>query len=267
MTGLENYTALGLIGVGGGLISGAVGLAGGIFIVPALIAIYGTNAMGDAIVVSFFAVLFNSLSATIENRKARGRENFWNLIGSAHWYTLGAIFAALSVAVVFGRHKDSIPKGALAGLQLLLAACMLIPRSWYQSSRLKHGKVKDGFVGAIVGGISTLIGVGGGTYTIAYFMTHGREIKDCTLTANFVGFFIGLMSLIGYYSAVTFATAGVVASSASAIDWSGKTVLILAGIVASPMGVKIQNKLPATAIKKIIVVALAISSMYVLLKA
>jgi len=78
-----HYMVMALIGAGGGLISGAVGLAGGIFIVPALVTLLGTQAMGDAIVVSFFAVLLNSLSATIENRKSRGKDAYWVLVNGA----------------------------------------------------------------------------------------------------------------------------------------------------------------------------------------
>lgn len=260
-----DYGLLALIGAGGGFVSGLVGLAGGIVIVPALVAAYGAPALGDAIAISFFAVLFNSLSTTLENRKARGPETFWQLIDGAKWYTGGAIIAAFIVAVLFGQHKNAIPKQLLAILQLILAVCMLIPRPWYEGVRLKHTKFKDTLVGSLVGGISTLIGVGGGTYTIAYFMTHGREIKDCTLTANFVGIFVGLMSIVGYYGYITLAsTQNLTTTSHSVIDGLGAAILIVAGMLTGPSGVKLQRVLPAASIKKIIVAILAISACYVL---
>ncbi len=262
---IYTYEWLALIGAGGGLISGLVGLAGGIFIVPALVAMYGIQGMGDAIVVSFFAVLFNSLSTSRANLKTKGADIFWALIRDAKWYTYGAIIAAFIVAVLLGQHKDAIPKELLASLQLLLAVCMLIPRGWYEKARIKHSKWKDTIVGAIVGGISTLIGVGGGTYTIFYFMTHGREVKDCTLTANFVGIFIGMMSLVGYYGYVAVASASHVATSTSTIDTVGKAILIASGVLAGPFGVKLQKKAPAALIKTVIVLILAASSSYVLL--
>jgi len=258
------YVLMALIGVGGGLISGAVGLAGGIFIVPALVALLGTQAMGDAIVVSFFSVLLNSLSATIENRKARGKESYRALVDGAAWYTCGAAVAALAVAIVFGRHHDAISKPLLASLQLLLAICMLIPRRWYENLRAARTRLKDATVGSIVGGVSTLIGVGGGTYTIFYFLVHGREIKDCTLTSNFVGIFIGLMGIVGYYG-YALASPGHALAGTPAIDALGKVLLIACGVIASPLGVRLQSRLPAAAIRKIVVLVLACSSAYVLL--
>lgn len=264
MTGFETYALLAGIGVGGGLIAGAVGLAGGIFIVPAVMALFGVEAMGDAIVVSFFAVFFNSLMSSVQNRKTRGSEAFWDLAAGAKWYTVGAVLAALVVAVGFGKHKDAISKDTIAVLQLGLAACMLVPRSWYANARFEHGPVKDGAVGSVVGAMSALIGVGGGTYTIAYFMTHGRAIKDCTLTSNFVGVFIGAMSLLGYYGYLLFATVGGAAHPVKTIDTVGKVVLVLAGILACPLGVKLQTKISGPTIKNAIVLFLAASSTYVL---
>jgi uncharacterized protein len=264
MIDFHTYGLLALVGAGGGLIAGIAGLAGGIVIVPALVVIYGTRGMGDAIVVSFFAVLFNSLSATIENRKARGAKQFEDLVKIANFYTLGAIATAFFVAVLFGQHKGAISKPFLASLQLLLAACMLIPRACYEKARMKHGKLKDTIVGSIVGGVSTLIGVGGGTYTIFYFLTRGRDIKDCTLIANFVGIFIGAMSIAGYYGCVAFASPNHIATSHSIIDAVGKAILIIFGIAACPLGVKLQKRLPAGMIKKTIVLTLAASSCYVL---
>jgi len=256
---------LALIGAGGGLISGAVGLAGGIFIVPALVALFGTSAMGDAIVVSFLSVLFNSLSATLENHKSRGPDAYWGLIKGARLYTLGAAAAALLVAVVFGQHKEAVSKPLLASLQLLLAVCMLVPRAWYENLRVARSRLKDAPVGSIVGGVSTLIGVGGGTYTMFYFLVHGRQVKDCTLTSNFVGIFIGLMGVVGYYG-TTLLSPGLLPQH-PAIDALGKVVLITFGVIASPLGVRLQARLPAATIKKAVVLILASSSAYVLLHA
>ena len=259
---MGTYLLLALIGTGGGLISGAAGLAGGIFIVPALVALLGVHAMGEAIVVSFFAVLLNSLSATVENRKSRGSLAYWTLVQGAGWYTLGAAAAALLVAVICGRHQDVVSKPLLASLQLLLAACMLVPRRCYENLRVTHSRLKDTAVGSIVGGVSTLIGVGGGTYTMFYFLMHGRQIKDCTLTCNFVGIFIGLMGVVGYYGCTMVGYAPVADPSISAL---GKVVLIGAGVAASPLGVQLQSRLSAAAIKKTVVVVLSLSASYVML--
>lgn len=261
---MQVHLCLALIGAIGGLIAGTVGLAGGIFLVPAVVVLLGPDAMGEAIAVSFFAVLLNSLTATIENWKARGPATYWALIRGAGWYTAGAAGAALFLAIVVGRHPHAMSRQVLAALQLLLAVCMLVPRAWYEQLRTAHYPLKDAAVGSLVGGVSTLIGVGGGTYTMFYFLVHGRQIKDCTLTANFVGIFIGLMGVIGYYGST--AASGVSATS-HAIDAMGQLLLVGCGAAASPLGVRLQAHVPAAAIKKMVVLILAVSSSYVLIAA
>lgn len=264
MTAYATYVLLALVGASGGLVAGVVGLAGGIVIVPLIVLMYGADGMSDAIVVSFFAVFFNSLSTTIGNRRSRGKQEFRALTGSVRWYTLGALLAALVVAALFGHYRDGISKQLLAGLQLTLALCMLMPRSWYEIARIHANPVRDAAVGSVVGGLSTLIGVGGGTYTIAYGLLNGRGIKDCTVTANYVGIFIGLMSLVGYYGYTELASLHSAVVDRNLIDGTGKAILIVAGVVFGQVGVRLQALLPAATIKQTIVWILVASSMYVL---
>lgn len=257
---MHTHLMLALIGALGGLVSGAAGLGGGIVLVPAIVALLGREATGEAIMVSLFAVLLNSLSATLQNRKARGAVDYWRLVRGARWYTAGAAAMALLVALAVGQHHGVVSKQTLGGLQLLLVACMLVPRRWYEHLRARHGRVKDTAFGSMVGGVSALIGVGGGTYTMCYFLVHGRPIKDCTLTCNFVGIFVGLMGVVGYCGLAP-------AAGTHVIDALGKTLLIAAGVAASPLGVKLQARLSAALIRNAVVGLLAVSSTWVLVGA
>lgn len=257
---MNTLLLLALIGCVSGLISGSVGLAGGIFLVPAVVALVGPGAVAEAIVVSFFAVLLNSLSATLANRRARGGDAFRALILETGWYTSGAAATALAVSITVGRHPGAVPHHLLSALQLLLAVCMVVPRRWIERWHALQNPPKDAAAGALVGGLSTLIGVGGGTYTIFYFLVHGRPIKDCTLSANFVGIFIGLMGIVGHVAS----TAGSVPLP-HAIGSAGRVLLVACGAAASPLGVRLQARAPSGAIRKAVVAMLALSSTYGLL--
>jgi len=257
---MNTLLLLALIGGVGGLISGSVGLAGGIFLVPAVVALIGPGAIAEAIVVSFFAVLLNSLSATLANRRVRGGDAFRALILGTGWYTGGAAFTALVVAATVGRHPGMASTHLVAALQLLLAVCMLVPRRWIERWHALQTPPKDALAGAVVGGLSTLIGVGGGTYTIFYFLIHGRPIKDCTLSANFVGIFVGLMGIVGHVASTTGS-----AALPHAIGTGGRMLLIACGAAATPLGVRLQSRAPSGAIRKAVVAVLALSSAYALL--
>lgn len=158
-----------------------------------------------------------------------------------------------------GRHPGLVSHHLLAALQLLLAACMVVPRHWIERWHAQHNRAKDAAAGALVGGLSTHIGVGGGTYTIFYFLIHGRPIKDCTLSANFVGVFIGLMGSVGHLL-------GMLGSAPlpHAIGSTGRVLLVACGAAASPVGVRLQAQAPSGTIRIAVVVMLALSSSYAL---
>ncbi len=60
---------LGLIGLAGGLLSGLIGVGGGIFFVPALMLVMGWD-IKEAVAVSLIIIVFSALSGTIRNLRS-----------------------------------------------------------------------------------------------------------------------------------------------------------------------------------------------------
>ena len=260
-----------LIGVAGGLTSGLTGMGGGIIVVPALLAIFGPQSLSEAIVISFFAVFVNSISATLSKRRHYETEisldNYielktWsNHIKASKIYIVGAIVSTLIVAFVFGWNKKMTSELGLAMLQVLLAIAISINADKVKM-RLSGNKITDVVFGSIVGAISTLMGGTGGTYTILYFhIGYGKEIKDCTVVSNFTGIFIGLMSIVGYFSSFLIHNQY---SGDNIINIIGSMLLITMGGIGSWVGAKYQKKFDNKLIKKFIVVILLLSASYTL---
>jgi uncharacterized membrane protein YfcA len=202
--------------------------------------------------------------ATVDNRNARGAAACWASIRGAGWYATGATTAALLVAIAVGRHPNVVSRQSLAALQLLPAACLLVPRDRYALLRASHCRLKDTTIGALVGGASTFIGVGGGTYTMFYFLVQGRSIKDCALTSSVVGIFIGLMGVVGYGG--SHATRSVPMSS-HVLDTVSQLLLIGCGALASPLGLRLQSHVPPAAVRTLMFLILALSSACTLVRA
>ncbi|MDB5848420.1 MAG: hypothetical protein JWP29_2172, partial [Rhodoferax sp.] len=74
-----------------------------------------------------------------------------------------------------------------------------------------------------------------------------------------------LMGIVGHYGYAI--SAGGSHARDHGIGTLEKAVLIVCGVVASPLGVRLQSRLPAAAIKKTVVVVVACSASYVLLRA
>ena len=113
-------------------------------------------------------------------------------------------------------------------------------------------------IGGVGGLISGSVGLAGGIFLV--LLIHGRPIKDCTLSANFVGIFVGLMGIVGQVASTTGS-----AALPHAIGTGGRMLLIACGAAANPLGVRLQSRAPSDAIRKAVVAMLALSSTYALL--
>lgn len=252
---------LALVGGASGVIAGLVGLAGGIVVVPALTWMYGPSALHTAIVVSWFAVLFNSIGAASKQIRMRSPEERRQLLTSSRWFLLGAVVITPLIALLASEAKHMVNSHMVATLQLCLAAVMLWPMAESAVRRERHRPVMDASFGGVIGGVSTLIGVGGGTYTIAYFVYGaGSRFRDAIATANLTGLTVGALSVLGYLSSLVFFKHPDVAASTGPISTWGMVVLIAAGTAAAPLGVRLSTRLPTKTLRQILIFALMISA-------
>ncbi len=247
------------VGALAGVIAGLVGLAGGIVVVPALTWMYGPEALHTAIVISWFSVLFNSIGAASKQLRMRTPDERRQLLSGARWFLIGAVVITPLISMLASETKHLVNKQMVAVLQLCLAAVMFWPISEKARERTSNAALDASF-GGIIGGVSTLIGVGGGTYTIAYFVYgSGARFRDAIATANLTGLTIGALSVAGYLSSqVLFQHQP--AESAGPISVYGMVAMIVAGVAAAPLGVRLSQKLPTKTLRQILIFALMVSA-------
>ena len=75
MEGLWQLLVLACLGVFGGVLSGLVGVGGGIIFVPALVYVAGWS-IGDATAASFMIIIFSSLSGVLRNTSGESPVNW-----------------------------------------------------------------------------------------------------------------------------------------------------------------------------------------------
>ncbi|RZI84933.1 MAG: sulfite exporter TauE/SafE family protein [Rubrivivax sp.] len=258
------FLTLMLIGSVSGLIAGLVGLAGGIVVVPALTWLYGPAVLHDAIVVSWFAVLFNSIGAVIKQLKMRDAQERLQLLAGAKFFLAGAVVVTPLVALVASEAKRLVTPHLVALLQMCLAAVMLWPVREENATKTPQRGVVDASFGGLIGGVSTLIGVGGGTYTIAYFVYGaGSKFRDAIATANLTGLTIGALSVAGYLvSLLAFKES---AAGSGPLTAMGMALLIVSGMATAPLGVRLSRILPTKTLRQILIFALIVSSLKLML--
>jgi len=259
------HAALLLAGALSGLVAGIAGLGGGTVIVPVLVWLYGHAALYDAIVASWFAVLFNSLSAAIRQYTIRSPGERLELVATSRYFLVGVLVVTPCVALAMTEFKHVVTPVIVGALQLSLAAALLWPIADTVSPRQMH-KLVDTGLGALVGGASTLIGIGGGAYTTAY-MVYGprRSLRDAIAAGNITGLAVGALSVVGFLVSLLIGTDGAGNMAPSPISGSGMALLIVSGTVFSAVGVKLSRKLPTATLRKILVGLLALSAIRLLM--
>jgi len=256
------YLTLLLAGALSGLVAGIAGLGGGTVIVPVLVWLYGHAALHDAIVVSWFAVLFNSASAAFQQYRTRSPEERSQLIATSKYFLGGVLIVTPVVAMLMSGVKHAVTPAMVGALQLTLAAALVWPRREAAEPRVMSRRIDTGF-GALVGACSTAIGIGGGAYTTAY-MLYGprRGLRDAIAAGNVTGLAVGALSVFGFLMSLAIVGAD---GAVSPISGWGMALLVTGGVIFSALGVKLSRKLPVAALKKILVGLLVVSAVRLLI--
>lgn len=255
---------LAFLGAAAGLLAGLTGLAGGIVIVPALTWIYGTQALHGAIVVSWFCVFSNSLGAAVRQWTDRCPEQRRALLLSTRWYLLGAALVSGVAAFCAGDYRSSVTPPLVGVLQLGLVAALLLPAA--AERRRRRLPAGDLALGAVVGGLSTVTGTGGASYTIAYLVcAAGVQLRDAIAAATLVGTTIGGLAVIGYLLSL-----GMLADAGEPL-WCGPMpavglmALVAGGMVTASCGVRVGQRVSTRLLRHLITASLGLSAVRLVL--
>jgi len=192
------YLGLGAIA---GLISGLFGVGGGVVIVPILIFAFDAQGMSAdvsthmAIGTSLATILFTSMTSIYTHHQRAAVR--WDLVfrlspGIVAGSILGGLFA-LSVGGVFLQL-------VFGGFLVLIALQMLFYKP-VEQLRGGPSTVILAFAGTAIGGLSSLLGIGGGALTAPLLTFFGVRIHHAVGSAAAVGFPIALAASLLYSSA------------------------------------------------------------------
>jgi uncharacterized protein len=230
------FLFLGVFGIVGGMLSGLVGVGGGIVFVPGLLYVGGWR-IQDAVAASLVIIIFSSLSGTIRNARSADPVN-WRVAGLLSL----AVAPSSLIGVLISRvSPDVVVKVAFATLLIALA---------YPTAR---GGVGEGYsdrkniplplvflAGIFIGTLSGLVGVGGGVVMVPLMVLGmGLTTKRAISTSLAVVMFTGIVGAAGY----------VATGFRDVQDLLSLPPLIIGSVIGAPLGVRIRNWLPANVVR------------------
>jgi uncharacterized protein len=219
-----------------GFAAGLLGVGGGIVTVPVLeyalrfAAVPEEYRMKMAVATSLAAIIPTSISSA-QSHHARGAVD-WGL--AKRWAAPMAL-AALAGSVLASHAPTAVLAGVFGSVALIIAGKMLLPLDHVRFAEQVPGGARGGALAALIGGISAVMGIGGGTLAVPALTLCGYPIHRAVGTAAFFGLLISVPGTVGY----------LLARPGTALPWLTIGFVSLAGLAVIAPGSMLTAKLGA----------------------
>ena len=236
-----------------GLCSGLFGVGGGFIVVPALLFALDTAGYGGEGI--FFIAIGTSL-ATIILASSRSAVAHWRL-GSLDiqfvrswlpWLAAGTLMGVVLAAMVSSKELQLIFAVGVGAYSLFF----LFPRAFsrFEFERLPVGMTRA-LLGTSVGGVSALLGIGGGTPIVITMTLCGRPIVQAVGTAAGVGVVIGLLGAVGFLIVgLSKVVVGAPPGSIGFINIPALIAISAMSVITAPYGARLAHDLESDSLKR-----------------
>ncbi len=233
-----------------GVVAGFLGVGGGIVIVPVLYFLFGAIGIDETVrmhmaVGTSLATFLPTASVSAFAHNRRGAVD----IGLLKRWGISILLGVVVGAGIGGFVEGAILTGAFATLAILVAAHLFFGRENFRlSDRLPSGISLQG-AGAVIGGVSAMIGIGGGTMSVPYLAAFGYPMARAVGTAAAIGLIIGVPG------AIVFAIAGLGVPlrpvySLGYVSLTAFALISLGTIFAAPVGVRLAHRVGARILRR-----------------
>ncbi|WP_127144311.1 sulfite exporter TauE/SafE family protein [Pelagibacterium montanilacus] len=237
-------SAMVFAGLLGGFVAGLLGVGGGIVIVPVLYFVLGGMGVDDdirmklAVATSLATILFTSLSSA----RSHYRKDAVDFSLLKTWGI--PIFIGVVAGTATGGYVSGMVLTLVFAVVALLVAINMTLRANASALRdgFPNGPVKA-FCGFVVGSISAMMGIGGGTLSVPILTAFGFDIRRAVGTASAIGFIIAIPGTIGYMLA-GLGEANLPAGSVGYVNFIALAALAPLTMLVAPFGAKVAHMIP-----------------------
>ncbi len=251
-------------GIFGGILAGLLGVGGGIVIVPALYLALSTAGMDPAITMqvavgtSLATIVFTSLSSGYGHFK-RGAIDMDLLKLWAPSLLVGVVIGALLGGYVSGL----ILVAVFATVAAIVALDMIFRKTKDDPTPRGFAKPIWAVLGVVTGGLSAMMGIGGGTIGVPLLNFLGYDIRRAVGTSAAIGFIIGLPGAV-VYALTGLGAEGLPPFSLGYVNLAAAAIIIPLTSSFAHVGVKLAHSIPRRALRFAFGIFLMITSLRML---
>lgn len=251
-----------------GFTAGLFGIGGGFVVVPVLLIIFSKMGVADDVAVhlaigtSLATIITTSLRAARSHSK-RSAVDFTVVKSWAPWIVSGVVVGL----VIASDANASLLVGVFGAGVLLLSVHFLFP-TWLAHKRVNktmpEGRTKA-ILATFLGGISALLGIGGGTITVLTMTLSNRPIHQAIGTASAFGALIAIPGTVGFII-IGWTKSGLPAGSLGYVNAVGWIAISAISLLTAPLGAKFAHNLNPLMLKRAFGVYLVLTGTFMLQK-
>lgn len=238
------------LGAAAGVLAGLFGIGGGLVIVPVLAWVFGGQGMDGAIIMHLaigtsLATIWITSVASIRAHHRRG---------AVQWPLVRSLLPGVVAGALFGAYiADLLPTPGLKrlfGVFEILVALQMLFVSGYRAHFSLPGRIGLGGAGAIIGTVSALLGIGGGTLTVPYLVWCRVTMLHAVATAAACGLPIAIAGGVGFLVA-GWGRAELPDFATGYIYWPAFFGVALASSLTAALGARLAHALPTLVLRRL----------------
>lgn len=265
---MDMLIAYALLGAFAGTMAGLLGIGGGLIIVPVLVMLWQADALGGsqmvqlAVGTSLAVIVFTSISSV------RAHHQHGSVLWPVFWrLTPGILLGAGLGATVASALPQAVLKNVFGIFELLVAMQMFLSLRSSTKVSAKHGLpglLGMGLAGALIGAVSALVGIGGGTMTVPFLDACKVRMQQAVGTSAASGLPIAMGGVLSYVL-LGWGNAQMPASAIGFVYGPALAGIAITSMLFAPLGAALAHRLPTSVLKKVFASFLALLGLWMLL--
>lgn len=257
---LPLFGVLVLTGAIAGVLAGLLGVGGGIIVVPVLYSLLGFLDIDDSVRMhvsvgtSLASIVITSIVSSRAHHK-RGAVDVALLKSWALFIGVGSILGTVVASAVDGPVLSAI----FAVIALLVALYMAFTPADFKIRDNLPGKWLGRFSAFNIGGISAMMGIGGGTLGVPFFNAFGYPVHRAVGTSAAIGLVVAVPAAIGFVIS-GWGIPALPQASIGHVNLLGLVLIAPFTSLTAPLGVRLAHVLSPRALKFAFAIFLFVTS-------